>query len=118
MEPLTESLELADKITDLLSDRQAQEIVLMDIGKVSSFTDYFVIATVGNTRQMASLIDSLENDLREAGVKPRRIEGGPDSGWVLIDFNEAIVHLFSPEQRDYYNLEELWAKGVSVVHIQ
>jgi|CXWL01.1.fsa_nt_gi ribosome-associated protein len=118
MEPLTESLELADKITDLLSDRQAQEIVLMDIGKVSTFTDYFIIATVNNTRQMAALIDSLENDMREVGVKPRRIEGAADSGWVLIDFNDAIVHLFSPEQRDYYNLEELWAKGVSVVHIQ
>ena len=118
MEPVTESLELADKITDLLSDRQAQEIVLMDIGKVSTFTDYFIIATVNNTRQMAALIDSLENDMREAGVKPRRIEGAADSGWVLIDFNNAIVHLFSPEQRDYYNLEELWAKGVSVVHIQ
>jgi ribosome-associated protein len=118
MELLTESLALAERIADLLSDRQAQDIVLMDIGKVSTFTDYFVIATVNNTRQMTAIIDSLDRDLRGDGVKPRKTEGGADSGWVLIDFNDAIVHLFSPEQRDYYNLEELWSKGVSVVHMQ
>jgi ribosome-associated protein len=118
MEPPTESLTLAERIADLLSDRQAQDIVLMDIGKVSTFTDYFVIATVINTRQMTAIIDALDSDLRGDGVKPRKTEGAADSGWVLIDFNDAIVHLFSPEQREYYNLEELWAKGVSVVHMQ
>jgi ribosome-associated protein len=117
LESATESLELAEKIADLLSERQAADIVMMDIGKVSTFTDYFVIATANNPRQMTALIDSLERDLRADGLKPRRIEGAPDSGWVLIDFNDAIVHLFSPEQRDYYNLEELWAKGVSVIHM-
>lgn len=90
----------------------------MDISKVSTFSDYFVIATATNPRQMNALIDSLDRDLREDGIRPRRTEGAPDSGWVLIDFNDAIVHLFSPEMRRYYNLESLWAKGVSVVHIQ
>lgn len=117
MERVTESLELAEKIADLLSERQAGDIVLMDIGKVSTFTDYFVIATANNPRQMTALIDTLENDLRDEGVKPRRIEGKPDSGWVLVDFNDAIVHLFAPDERRYYNLEELWAKGVSVIHM-
>ncbi len=118
MESATESLELAEKIADLLSDRQAEDIVLMDIGKVSTFTDYFVIATATNARQMSALIDSLDRDLRGDGYKPRKVEGAADSGWVLIDFNDAIVHLFSSEQRDYYKLEELWSKGVSVVHMQ
>jgi len=90
----------------------------MDIGKVSTFTDYFVIATANNPRQMTALIDSLDRDLRDDGVKPRRVEGAPDSGWVLIDFGDAIVHLFAATERDYYNLESLWSKGVSVVHIQ
>ncbi|MBI5288165.1 MAG: ribosome silencing factor [Chloroflexi bacterium] len=116
--PPTQPLELAEKIADLLSDRQAVDIVLMDIGKVSTFTDYFVIATANNPRQMTALVDSLDRDLRDDGVKPRRVEGAPGSGWVLIDFGDAIVHLFAPEERDYYNLESLWAKGVSVVHIQ
>ena len=89
----------------------------MDIGKVSTFTDYFVIATAGNPRQMNALIESLDQDLRPE-ARPRRVEGTPDSGWVLIDFNDAIVHLFSPDERAYYNLEGLWSKGVSVVHLQ
>ena len=90
----------------------------MDISKVSTFTDVFVIATADNARQMQALIDSLDTDLRDNGIRPVRKEGAPDSGWVLIDFGDAIVHLFSREQRAYYKLEELWAQGVSVVHIQ
>lgn len=113
-----EPLDLAQRIADLLSDRQAEQIVLMDIGKVSTFTEYFVVATAGNPRQMNALIESLDRDLRDDGIKPRRVEGAPDSGWVLVDFGDAIVHLFAPEQRRYYNLEELWSRGVSVVHIQ
>jgi len=91
--------------------------VLMDISKVSTFTDYFVIGTANNPRQMNALIDSLNVDLRP-DARPARIEGTPDSGWVLIDFGNAVVHLFSPEERDYYQLEELWGQGVSVVHLQ
>jgi ribosome-associated protein len=115
---LLESLDLAQRIADLLSDRQAEDIVLIDISKVSTFTDYFVIATADNPRQMSALIDSLDRDLRGEGIRPSKTEGTPDSGWVLIDFGEAIVHLFSREQRAYYKLEDLWAQGVSVVHIQ
>ncbi len=89
----------------------------MDISKVSTFTDYFVIGTANNARQMNALIDSLSVDLRP-DARPHRIEGSADSGWVLIDFSDAIVHLFSPDERDYYRLEELWAQGVSVVHMQ
>jgi ribosome-associated protein len=115
--PLLESVDLAQRIADLLSDRQAQDIVLMDISKVSTFTDYFVIATAGNARQMNAIIESLDRDMRDDGIRPRRVEGAPDSGWVLLDFGDAIVHLFSPDSRQYYNLETLWAQGVSVVHM-
>ena len=116
--PLLESVDLAQRIADLLSDRQAQDIVLMDIGKVSTFTDYFVIATAGNARQMNAIIESLDRDMRDDEIRPRRVEGAPDSGWVLLDFGDAIVHLFSPDARQYYSLETLWAQGVSVVHMQ
>lgn len=115
---LLDSLDLAQRLADLLSERQAADIVLMDISKVSTFTDYFVIATIGSKRQMNAVIDALDLDLRAEEIRPRRTEGAADSGWVLMDFGDAIVHLFSPEDRDYYALESLWAKGVSVVHIQ
>ena len=90
----------------------------MDIGKVSSFTDHFVIATATNPRQMNALMESLARDMRDDGIRPVRVEGTPDSGWVLVDFGDAIVHLFAPAERAYYDLESLWAQGVSVVHIQ
>jgi ribosome-associated protein len=115
---LLESADLAQRIADLLSDRQAEDIVLMDISRVSSFTDYFVVATANNARQMSALADALTRELREDGVRALRTEGTPDSGWVLMDFGDAIVHLFGPDDRSYYNLEGLWAQGVSVVHIQ
>ncbi len=90
----------------------------MDISKVSTFTDTFVIATADNPRQLTALIEALDTDLRGDGIRPMKKEGTPDSGWVLIDFNEAIVHLFAPQERAYYNIERLWSRGVSVVHIQ
>jgi ribosome-associated protein len=117
-ERLLESLDLAQRLADLLSDRQAQDIVLMDISPVSTFTDVFVIATATNSRQMGAILDALDRDLRDEGIRPSRTEGTPESGWVLVDFGDAIVHLFSPEERAYYDLEGLWSKGVSVVHIQ
>lgn len=90
----------------------------MDISKVSTFTDHFVIATASNVRQLNSLVEALGRDLRDDGIRPRRIEGMAESGWVLVDFSDAIVHLFAAPERAYYNLEGLWAQGVSVVHIQ
>ena len=90
----------------------------MDISKVSTFTDVFVIATASSARQMGALVDALENDLRDEGIRASRIEGTPDSGWILMDFGDAIVHLFAAAERDYYQLEELWSQGVSIVHIQ
>jgi ribosome-associated protein len=117
-ECLLESIDLAERIADLLSERQAEDIVLMDISKVSTFTDHFVIATANNPRQMNALIESLDRDLRDEHIRPVRVEGTPDSGWVLVDFGDAIVHLFSPAERGYYNLESLWSKGVSIVHMQ
>ena len=90
----------------------------MDISKVAAFTDYFVIATAGNARQMKAIVESLDTDLRDEGIRPQKVEGAPDSGWVLMDFADAFVHIFSPTERAYYNLEGLWAQGVSVVHMQ
>jgi ribosome-associated protein len=117
-ERLLEPSDLAQRIADLLSDRQAGDIVLMDIGRVSTFTDYFVVATANNPRQMNALIESLDRDLRADGVRPLKTEGTADSGWVLVDFGDVIVHLFAPAERSYYNIEALWSRGVSVVHIQ
>jgi ribosome-associated protein len=123
MSPVTQEKidpsELAERIIDLLSDRQAEDIVQLDIHDVASFTDYFVIATAQNPRHMNALIDAFDKDLANQGVKSLRREGQSDSGWVLVDFGPVIVHIFTPEDRSHYNLESLWTRaGVPAVRFQ
>jgi len=114
-----ESSEIARRIVDLLSDRQAEDIVLLDIHEIASFADHFVIATALNPRHMDALIDAFDKDLARQGVKALRREGESDSGWVLVDFGSVIVHIFSPEDRAFYNLEGLWSRaGVPAVRFQ
>lgn len=88
---------------------------MIDIGKSSSFTDYFVIATAQSPLQFSALAEHLEKELEPAGHRLRGKEGSPDSGWLLLDFGDLIVHIFSPEKRDFYRLEELWGKTSQVV---
>ena len=110
-----ESETLAQRAVDVLSDHQALDIALLDISRTSSFTDFFVIATAQSPLQFNALADYLEADLKPQGHDIRHREGSPDSGWVLLDFGDMIVHLFSPDQRAYYRLEELWGRTSPVV---
>lgn len=114
-----ESSEMSRRIVDLLSDRQAEDIVLLDIHDIAYFTDYFVIATALNQRHASALIDAFEKELTNEGIKPLHREGGSSSGWVLVDFGGVIVHLFTPEDREFYDLEGLWGvAGVPAVRFQ
>ncbi len=117
-ELLPEPADISRHIVDLLADRQAEEIALLDVRNVASFADYFVIASAVNPRHMRALVETLEKELRKGGVRAEHREGALDSGWVLLDYGDIIVHLFSPEQRDYYGLEELWQAAKPVVRIQ
>ena len=110
--------ELAHDIVDLLDEKQAQDILLLDIHELAPFADYFVIATATSERQSKSLVEMLVDTLREQRVKPLFIEGDSQSGWQLLDYGEVIVHIFSPELRDYYRLEELWHDAKVVVRLQ
>ena len=110
--------ELARKIVDAVSDKQAEDVLLLDIRNVASFADYFVIASGQTARQMRAIIDSIEEVAEQDGVKPLGIEGEPDSGWVLMDYGDVIVHIFAPEERAYYDLEGLWHTATPVVRIQ
>ena len=110
--------ELARKIVDAVSDKQAEDVLLLDIRNVASFADYFVIASGQTGRQMRALIDAVDEVAEQDGVKPLGIEGEPDSGWVLMDYGDVIVHIFAPEERAYYDLEGLWHTATPVVRIQ
>jgi ribosome-associated protein len=111
--------EIASRVVDMLSDRQAEDVVLLDIHEIAPFTDYFVIATAQNQRHMSALLNAFDKDLANAGVKSLRVEGTADSGWVLVDFGPVIAHIFTPEDRIRYNLEALWSRsGVPAVRFQ
>jgi ribosome-associated protein len=90
------------------SDKQASRIVVLDVHEPIVITDYFVICTASSARQIRTVIDEIERVSREMGVKPIRREGEGDAGWWLLDYFDVVVHVFSEEDREYYDLERLW----------
>jgi ribosome-associated protein len=123
MPPLTEGgylqgADLARRIVELLSDKRAEDILLLDIRGVALFADYFVIASAETARHTQALCDALDEELSKDGISVWGREGEAGSGWVLLDYGDVIVHIFGPEQRSFYDLEGLWGEAVPVVRIQ
>jgi len=116
-EAVLESAVIAKKAVDAALDKQASDILMLDIGQLSSFADYFVICSADSTRQIHAICDEIDEVLGKEGVKLYRREGEDDSGWVLLDFGPVIVHVFATPQREYYEIEKLWSKAAPVVSI-
>ncbi len=100
------------------SDKQAVDIVLLDAREVCSFADYFVICSADSDRQIRAIYDEVEHVLKKDGILPHHVEGSVDSGWLLLDFGDVIVHIFAPFEREYYQLARLWSRAIPVVRIQ
>ncbi len=99
-------------------DRQAADVVLLDLTQLSAFAEYFVIATVDNIRQARAVADALTDRVKSQGGRLES-EGDPESGWLLVDAGQGVfIHLFSLESRAYYNHEGLWGRAQEVVRIQ
>ena len=113
-----ESLTVANKAVEAASEKQASDIVLLDTRKVCSFADYFVICSGESTRQIKTIYEEVEHALKKEGVLPHHHEGTLDSGWLLIDFGDVIVHIFASFEREYYQLDELWSEATPLVRIQ
>ena len=92
--------------------------MLLDLRGLTTIADYFVICTAENERQLRAVLKALDEDLVKAGARNPRIEGSPETGWVVLDFSEVIIHLFSPEQREFYRLERLWKQAQPIVVVQ
>ena len=91
---------------------------MLDTRGVCSFADYFVICSGGTGRQLKSIFDEVEHTLKKEGILAHHREGTLDSGWLLLDFGDVIVHIFAPVEREYYQLGELWSQTIPVVRIQ
>jgi ribosome-associated protein len=97
-----------------LQDRKARDLLVLDLSEVSDFTDYFLVATGGSERQVRAIADAVAERLRAEGVRPLHIEGQEHGQWVLMDFGDFLVHVFSEPLREYYRLERLWSDAPNV----
>jgi ribosome-associated protein len=112
-----EAIEKARLIVEISSDKLASDITLLDTRKVSSLTDYFVIVSGESVRQLASISDEIERSLKKDGINLFQREGTASSGWMLLDYGDVIVHVFSSPERDHYKLDELWSAAKPVVRL-
>jgi ribosome-associated protein len=107
-----DSAALADRIAAIASDRKAVDIRVLDLRGVVTYTDFFVICSGNTERQTKAIHDAIYKDLKDDGrLLPRRTEGDREARWILLDYLDCVVHIFTPEARDYYRLEQLWGEA-------
>ena len=113
-----EALEVARKAVEAASNKQAADIMLLDTRGVCSFADYFVICSGDSDRQIKTIYDEVGHVLKKEGILMHHREGTVDSGWLLLDFGDVIVHIFTLFEREHYQLDKLWSEAKLVVRIQ
>jgi ribosome-associated protein len=103
---------LAERIAQIASDKKAVEIRILDLRGIVGYTDYFMVCSGGTERQAKAIHDAIHEELKKAhGLLPRRVEGAREARWVLMDYLDCVVHIFTPEARAYYRLEQLWGEA-------
>ena len=107
-----DSAALAARIADIASDRKAQDIRVLDLREIVSYTDFFVVCTGSTERQTKAIHDAVYRDLKdELGLLPGRSEGEREARWILLDYLDCICHIFTPDAREHYRLENLWGEA-------
>ena len=105
---------MTKQICEAISDKLGKDIAVLNIGKVSSLCDYFIIASGSTARQVKAIADSVEDAMSEIGIEARGKEGRDTQSWILLDYGDVMVHIFDEESRSFYNLERLWRDGKEV----
>jgi ribosome-associated protein len=111
-------LDMARRIVALAEDKKAADILLLDLDGLTTLADAFVICSGGSERQLESIADGIVRGMRAEGIRPIGTEGLPASHWILVDFGDVIVHIFTPPERDYYGLEKHWSEAKPVLRVQ
>jgi ribosome-associated protein len=105
------SAELAERVAELAAERKAIDVRVLDVREVVSYTDWFVICSGNTERQTRAIRDAIHRGLKDDhGLLPRRAEGEREARWILLDYLDCVVHVFTPEAREYYRLEQLWGE--------
>ena len=105
-------------MVEAVGNKQAEDIVLLDTQGMCSFADYFVICNGDSQRQIQAIYDEVGHVLKKEGILPHHHEGTVDSGWLLLDFGNVVVHIFAPFEREYYQLDKLWSQATPIIRIQ
>jgi ribosome-associated protein len=106
-----EKAALASRIA---ADKKAMDVVVLDMRDASSITDYFLICSGGSERQVQAIVDAIDEQLEQSGIDSLGVEGYREGRWILMDYGDVIVHVFSQETRDFYDLERLWANAPKI----
>ena len=106
-----EVLEIVKKIANALDDKKAFDVKVLDITKISVLADYFVLASGDNSSQLQAMMDIVEEVMYKNGINSKRVEGSANSSWILMDYNDVVIHIFNKEEREFYNLDKVWSDG-------
>jgi ribosome-associated protein len=106
-----EGRELVDRIVEAAADKKAIDIRVLEVGDIVGYTDFFVVCSGNTERQVKAIKDGIYEELKRDGVLPRRVEGEREAHWILMDYLDAVVHIFTPDARAYYRLEQLWGEA-------
>lgn len=113
----TKVKEMTKVAVNELEDKLGEDITVLDITGISVMADYFIIATAKNVRHARSLADDVDQKMSKMGFELKKREGERESGWILMDYNDLIIHIFDREQRLFYDLERIWSDGKKIVSI-
>lgn len=102
-------------VYEAIDEKHGADIQIIDISKISSLADYFIIANANNTPQLQAIIENIDFKMSKAGFEPLGIEGNRNGGWNLIDYGHTVIHIFGKEERNFYDLEKLWVDGELVI---
>lgn len=108
------SKKMAKLAYEALEEKKGEDIQVIEIKDISVIADYFIIANGSNSQQVDALVDSIKDQLGRAGYEPIRVEGVRSASWILMDYGDVIVHVFSKEDRLFYNLERIWRDGKTI----
>lgn len=110
--------QLARVAADIAYDKKASDVLLLDIRELTTIADYFIICNGNNARQIAAIAEAIEEEMKKQGARLLNREGVAESGWLILDYGDIIVHIFGPKEREYYRLERLWSEAKTVVYLQ
>ena len=112
--PSEKTYEHVKTVVEALKEKKGEDVRVLDIHDISSVADYFIIAAGNNERQIQTLSDNVEEKLKKEGIEPAGIEGYPQASWILLDYTDFVVHIFSKEDRLFYELERIWKDGKEI----